>query len=198
MESNTEVRARIRRHIATLDNKKKQQMTWCAIRRLLHLGKFHASQHIALYYPLPSELPILRLFQSCRSRNKAIYLPVTNDRSKKMQFIAYQPTTKIKPSKLGVLEPKVSLQNKRYPIPLQQLDLVVTPLLAFNYRGQRLGTGGGYYDHTFAFLQKPHRPGQPQLWGIALEYQRSQFDTHPGDIPLHGVVTESGVYRFAL
>ena len=68
-------------------------------------------------------------------------------------------------------------------------DLIITPLLAFDAAGGRLGQGGGYYDRTFAALPDAHRIGfayaGQELENLALE---------PHDIRLHGVLTETG-YR---
>jgi 5-formyltetrahydrofolate cyclo-ligase len=71
-------------------------------------------------------------------------------------------------------------------------DLIVTPLLAFDRRGGRLGQGGGYYDRTFAAL--------PEAVRIGFAYAGQQVDRLPieaHDIRLHGVLTETGYRAFA-
>ena len=76
------------------------------------------------------------------------------------------------------------------PLPLAETvdpDLIVTPLLAFDDFGGRLGQGGGYYDRTFAA-----RPDVIRV-GLAFAGQRvDRLPTERHDIALHGVLTEVG------
>lgn len=39
---------------------------------------------------------------------------------------------------------------KGLPVPFADIDLVVTPALGFDRKGNRLGRGGSYYDRFFA------------------------------------------------
>lgn len=39
------------------------------------------------------------------------------------------------------------------PIPFEEIDLVVTPALGFDRKGNRLGRGGSYYDRFFANVE---------------------------------------------
>ena len=70
-------------------------------------------------------------------------------------------------------------------------DVCVTPLLAVDERGVRLGYGGGYYDAYFA-----RRPQTVRV-GYCFEVQRTRLlPKEAWDKPLHAVVTEAGVHRF--
>ena len=48
-------------------------------------------------------------------------------------------------NKFGIWEPKLNVQNV---LPLDELDILFTPLVAFDKQGNRLGMGGGFYDRT--------------------------------------------------
>ena len=78
------------------------------------------------------------------------------------------------------------------PLPLAEVvdpDLIVTPLLAFDDFGGRLGQGGGFYDRTFAA-----RPDAARI-GFAFDGQRvDRLPMERHDIALHGVLTEVGYH----
>lgn len=77
-----------------------------------------------------------------------------------------------------------------------KLDLVVTPLVAFDLQGHRLGTGGGYYDRTFSFLRMDSNT-KPYMLGLGYASQQAELiQSDPWDISLDGVVTEKKFISF--
>lgn len=71
----------------------------------------------------------------------------------------------------------------------EEIDVVVTPGLAFDRQGHRLGYGGGFYDRYFASL----RPDAARI-GIAFSVQLvDEVPAGPDDVPVHIVVTDAGV-----
>jgi 5-formyltetrahydrofolate cyclo-ligase len=74
---------------------------------------------------------------------------------------------------------------------LVEPDLIITPLLAFDASGGRLGQGGGFYDRTFAARPDVIRVGFAYA-GQAVE--ALSLEAH--DMRLHGVLTEAGYQAF--
>jgi 5-formyltetrahydrofolate cyclo-ligase len=77
------------------------------------------------------------------------------------------------------------------------LDLVLTPLVGFDHKGNRLGMGGGYYDRSFAFLLRRQNWKKPRLVGLAYDFQ--QLDKLPAknwDVPLTAVATDTHWHSF--
>lgn len=66
-------------------------------------------------------------------------------------FLAFQKDTPMHYNKFGILEPKLNVRNV---LPVSHLDLIFTPLVAFDKDGNRLGMGGGFYDRTLQNWQK--------------------------------------------
>jgi 5-formyltetrahydrofolate cyclo-ligase len=89
--------------------------------------------------------------------------------------------------------PEPRFEKNRLIAP-ELLDLVITPLLAFDGKGHRIGMGAGFYDRTFSFLNRSPRPSKPLLCGLAYAFQQVA-DTEPEgwDVSLDYVVTEEGV-----
>jgi 5-formyltetrahydrofolate cyclo-ligase len=92
--------------------------------------------------------------------------------------------------RFGLLEPEASAPE----IPVDALDVVIVPGLAFDAEGRRLGFGGGYYDGTFS---SPGAGGRrPALIGLCYEFQVvPRCPAGLGDVPVDVVVTEARVLR---
>jgi 5-formyltetrahydrofolate cyclo-ligase len=120
---------------------------------------------------------------------KHCYLPlVRHDRPSHLYFVEYSQDDQLQPGNFGILEPAFDPQKIIEP---NDLDLVLMPLVAFDAHGNRLGTGGGYYDRTFA------QASQPLLIGVAFSCQEvPQIEAQSWDIKLHGVVSEKGFRMF--
>ena len=77
-------------------------------------------------------------------------------------------------------------------MPLEEIDLVVTPGLGFDRKGNRLGRGGSYYDRFFANEQlKASRCG--------FAFAEQLVDSVPvtsTDIPMDFLVTDEEVITF--
>ncbi|MFZ8396223.1 5-formyltetrahydrofolate cyclo-ligase, partial [Staphylococcus aureus] len=66
-------------------------------------------------------------------------------------------------------------------------DIILTPMLAFDAKLDRLGQGAGYYDRAFATF--------PDAWRIGVAWSVQQVESLPTeawDMPLHAVITECG------
>lgn len=74
-------------------------------------------------------------------------------------------------------------------------EIILTPLIAFDGDGYRLGYGGGYYDRTMEALRALEKP--PLFIGVAFSLQEvEQVPTDANDAPLDGILTELGVSMF--
>jgi len=92
--------------------------------------------------------------------------------------------------RFGLLEPAATAPE----IPVEALDVVIVPGLAFDGEGRRLGFGGGYYDGTFGGGGAGGK--RPALIGLCYELQVvPHCPAGPGDVPVDVVVTESRVLR---
>ena len=154
------------------------------------LPEFQRARHVAVFLSFDGEPSLNALAEHARRRGKRLYAPVL--RGHTMTFRELRTSGKLATNFFGILEPELGGE-----IDARHLDLVLTPLVAFDDRGVRVGVGRGYYDRRFAFLRRRTRWRRPKLVGVAYELQRvPPLTANPWDVPLYGVVTEGGVRRF--
>ena len=135
---------------------------------------------VALYRPRGAEMDAGPLARTLAASGCALALPCVEALDRPLAFRAWSPGDLLRPDLVGSAAP---LSDAMAVEP----DLIVTPLLAFDAFGQRLGQGGGYYDRTFAARPDAARVG---LGWAAQAVDRLPAEAH--DIPLHGVLTEVG------
>lgn len=152
------------------------------------LPAFRSARRIALFFAFdgePDVSPLVRFDQ-----RKEFFAPVISGGA--MHFAKVGKHTRLKTNFFGITEP-----NPPELIDPRALDLVLTPLVAFDSTGVRLGVGAGYYDRCFAFLRRRKTWLKPKLVGTAYALQRvDRMDPNPWDVPLWGAVTEHGFEQF--
>ena len=150
-------------------------------------GEVDSSAVVAGYWAVGSEISIEPILNRLCAEGAICALPVVVDRGAPLAFRRWQPGKELGTGPLGTRQP---LEDAELVIP----RLVLTPLLAFDKTGQRLGQGGGFFDRTFEKLRS-----QGDLMAIGIAYAAQQVDhvPHgPTDVKLDAVITEQKILRF--
>ncbi|MCG6411573.1 5-formyltetrahydrofolate cyclo-ligase [Vibrio fluvialis] len=191
--SRHELRKLVRQQRNQLSSDIQYQASQDLICRFAALPEMQTCHHIALYLSADGELDTQPLIEWLWSQGKAVYLPVLHPFSAgHLLFLHYQSSTPMTYNKFGILEPKL---NQTLVKPVKELDLICTPLVAFDSHGHRLGMGGGYYDRTLAHWFKTGEGAQPM--GLAHDCQHvEQLPTEAWDIPLPKIVTPSQIWQW--
>lgn len=150
-----------------------------------HAAALPEGQVVALYHAIGAEMPTQALAQSLLDQGRTLCLPVVVARDQPMAFRVWTPGDPLEDDMAGCPAP-LDLNSEVVP------DLVITPLVAFDAHGYRLGQGGGHYDRTLAVLPQAIRVG---LAFAAQEVEPLPTEAH--DIRLHGVLTENGYRAFS-
>ncbi|MBS5276734.1 MAG: 5-formyltetrahydrofolate cyclo-ligase, partial [Haemophilus parainfluenzae] len=141
-----QLRQQIRKTRANLTALQQQQAEESITQQSLALIEERDAQHIALYISFDGEIPTEKLIKTLWAQGKQVYLPVLHPfNPNHLLFLQYLPDTPMCQNKFGIWEPKLNVQNV---LPLDELDILFTPLVAFDKQGNRLGMGGGFYDRT--------------------------------------------------
>jgi 5-formyltetrahydrofolate cyclo-ligase len=192
---NVTLRRELRHRRAALDEAQRRHAAARIADTILRTPRFLHARHVAVYLPVRGEADPLGLVAQARRLGKRVYLPVLAPLVQHgLWFLPWDQDTPLHRNRFGIPEPVL---NGHTPRPPSRLDLVITPLVAFDANGHRLGMGKGYYDRTFAFLRRRGQWRKPYLLGCAYGFQEvSGLTAQPWDIPLHGVVTEQGWRHF--
>lgn len=154
---------------------------------------FLRATRIALYWPADGEIDPRPLMTLPQARRKRWQLPVLRPCPfPKLWFLGYSPGEPTIRNRFGIPEPE--RRNRRLRA-AGSLDLLLLPLVGFDADCNRIGMGGGFYDHTLAYLRGRRYWRRPYLIGLAHECQRvGRLPVRPWDVPLDLVVTEARVY----
>ena len=191
-------RDELRRHMrglrAALSPELRRAAAEAAAQVAVATPQFRAARRIAVYIAMDAELDPQPFVALARTAGKELYLPVLPpSNNAPMTFLPYPAGAALRPNRYRIPEPAGDVDAALAPV---ELDLVFTPLVAFDLRGQRLGMGAGFYDRSFAFLKDARRP-HPALIGYAYESQKvAELPAESWDVPLIGVVTEQRFYPF--
>jgi 5-formyltetrahydrofolate cyclo-ligase len=176
-----------------------QQQQQCARAMAQHLRRqsvWRNARHIALYLPVRGEADprVIRRYALPRQQ---FYLPVLSPfrRDKRLWFICWNAQTRFRLNRFRIPEPLPRYRQRRSA---RWLDLVVTPLVAFDHSGTRMGMGGGFYDRTFAFKHNTTlHASRPHLVGLAYDFQRiDKLERQSWDVPLDALVSETQFFHF--
>lgn len=185
------IRKQIRQARQQLSSAQQQQAAQALCQQFLNLPELLNSQHIAVYLHNDGEIATTELINSLWQLGKSVYLPVLHPfTSGYLLFQHYQANTLLASNKYGIAEPILSCKDIKV---VAELDLILTPLVAFDAQGQRMGMGGGFYDRTFADQPLAQR----RMIGLAHDCQQVVcIPTEAWDVPLPMVLTPSAVFRF--
>ena len=188
-------RTQLRKEVRQRRNALSESEQCCAAQNLTKTLSLHhyiqQAERIAIYLTNDGELSTSDFINWCWQHNKEVYLPVIHPFSHgNLLFLQYQQDTKLINNVYGILEPKLDVTKV---CPLADLDVICTPLVAFDSSGSRLGMGGGFYDRSLANWQTTN------LYPIGLAHDCQQVDKVPvedWDIPLPEIITPTKQYKF--
>ena len=178
-----QLRQQIRKTRANLTALQQQQAEDSITQQALELIEERNAQYIALYLSFDGEISTDKLIKILWAQGKQVYLPVLHPfNPNHLLFLRYLPDTPMLKNKFGIWEPKLNVQSV---LPLEELDILFTPLVAFDKQGNRLGMGGGFYDRT---LQNWRNSSFIPV-GLAHQCQQvEQLPTEAWDVPLHQIL----------
>ncbi len=145
---------------------------------LEHQRVWQAARSVLFYAPMPGELDIWRLVVTALDAGKTAALPRFNEG----RYVACSVRNLIEDvarGHFGIREPAETCAE----VPLNRLDLVLVPGIAFDLQGRRLGRGKGHYDRILAAVRG-------KTCGVAFDQQVvAEVPVEPHDVGLNCILT---------
>ncbi|BES86394.1 5-formyltetrahydrofolate cyclo-ligase [Pectobacterium araliae] len=186
--SRQQIRQTVRQQRRLLTSEQQSRFAQQACECVMAHPKIIRADSVAAFLSFDGELDTSTLIQQLWQQGKRVYLPVLHPfRTGHLLFLRYAPDTELVRNRLKIMEPRLDV---RQVLPLAQLDVLLTPLVAFDRQGQRLGMGGGFYDRTLQYRNETSRGPYP----IGLAHDCQQVGALPvesWDIPLPEIITPS-------
>ena len=142
------------------------------------LDRMHQGAIIASYSPLGGEVDPALFDLAALAQGCELALPHVVDRVTPIRFLHHAHNAELIPGPFGLRQPPADA-------PEVTPDIILTPLVGFDRRGNRLGQGAGHYDRAFARY--------PHAWRVGLAWSVQEVDAlpcDPWDVPLHAIATE--------
>ncbi len=172
-----------RKNLSATDKAEKSQ---AIITYIVESDDYKKAKHIGAYLAMPEEVNIQTLIETAWKDGKSVYLPIVINWGKPLLFAPYNTDSLLIQGALNIDIPNCNTDSY---ISADKLDLVITPLVAFDEHNNRIGMGGGFYDRTFECRKSQDKP---TLIGTAFAVQRtdSLIPVNEWDIKLDKIVTE--------
>jgi 5-formyltetrahydrofolate cyclo-ligase len=152
--------------------------------RVLALPEVDDARTIMLFWSFGSEVDTSQMIERLVAEGRHVVLPRIE--SGEALPVTYRPGDPVSGTMFGAMEPSAGAI-----VDPERLDAVVTPGVAFDRAGNRVGYGGGFYDRLF-------RRTRPDIHTIAVAFAVQLVDAVPvghQDRRVDIVVTEDEVIR---
>jgi 5-formyltetrahydrofolate cyclo-ligase len=152
--------------------------------KLLSLNEYKKSKIILFYVSIRGEVKTEDMLSQALREGKRVLVPFVNVKKKLMLISEIHDLNELSPGAFGI---PVPTHPKKFP--LDKIDLMVVPGIAFDRKGNRVGYGTGFYDR---FLKRLKR--NVPVIALAYDFQivpKIMPDKY--DVRIHKIVTENEV-----
>lgn len=175
------LRNKIRNDLANLPLEFYQVASLTIKNKLLQESSIINGNTIGITISRKREVDTKSIIQSLWDIGKNVAIPKCNPKDRTMDFYLIKNFSQLETVYLDLQEP---ILEKTVYIDKQDIDVIIVPGVVFDYKGYRIGYGGGYYDRYLKEFQGTT---------ISLAFQMQLVDQLPKethDIPVHYILTE--------
>lgn len=154
--------------------------------RLISMEEIQTQQNVLLYYEKKPELSLHQFAGWCLEKGKYLYYPRVNGDN--MEFYRIRSMEELSIGYFGIMEPGENCECFH-----DREGICLVPGVAFDWKGNRIGYGKGFYDRYFG----RHRNCQIKKLGIAYDFQVvDEIEAGIYDQQMDGLITPSKIINF--
>ncbi|MBX7166617.1 MAG: 5-formyltetrahydrofolate cyclo-ligase [Pirellulales bacterium] len=177
-------------HARRREQENKDELSAVICERFLALPAYQRARTAMFYVDVRTEVRTRQHLPAALTHGKRIVVPWCNDQGE-LELFHLTDMNELAVGMYKILEPRAELRSlPEKQVPIEELDIVMVPGVAFDRRGARMGHGKGYYDK----LLEHARPDAPL---VALAFECQLFDEIPTashDVFMDLILTEAAEY----
>ncbi|MDV4149301.1 5-formyltetrahydrofolate cyclo-ligase [Clostridium sp. AL.422] len=161
----------------------KNEMDKEIYKKLIESDLYIKANNIFIYLSFGSEVETKNIIDKALADKKKVFIPKIYKDDKSMKAIRLKSFNDLKKNSMGILEP---IDDSNY-IEKEKIDLIVIPGSVFDFYGNRIGYGGGYYDRYLEDIKEINNK-------IVLAYDLQVVDfieAEPHDIKFNYIITNT-------
>lgn len=155
---------------------------------LFNFTGFKEAKTVLFYASFGAEVDTISMIEESLQMGKRVLVPKVDKERHRLRLYEIKDLRELSPGFMGIPEP--SLPDERIR-DTKDVDLVIVPGTAFDYSGNRLGYGAGYYDILLSGTEK-------KIPFVALAYEEQLIDSIPSethDVKVGIIITDRHVIK---
>ncbi|MCP4379271.1 MAG: 5-formyltetrahydrofolate cyclo-ligase [bacterium] len=187
MKNKKQIRTEIKNALAAMTPEQTASASSEATQKLITKREFTDARSVMIFLPMPGEISALDIARAAWLSGKRVAVPKIRAPGVMDAIVINSLNQDLAPGAMGILEP-----TGNDVLAMSELDLIVTPALAYDRTGNRLGRGGGYYDR---FISQSEGS---LVCGLIFDGQLlDELPVEPHDQPVDMLVTDAEFLRFS-
>jgi len=163
------------------------------VQRLFCSDWYKASRSVFMYIDMPGEVETRDLFHRMIEDDRRVAVPYCDGPTLRAYWCT--SLSELERGTYGILEPSAELRaHPDRQAAIRYFDMIITPAIAVDRSGGRLGQGGGFYDR---FIAETRRAGTNTVI-IAIAFDCQLVDHVPialHDMRVDAIATETATYH---
>lgn len=183
VKNKTEIRAEMLKIRSDITDKKEKSIR--IVRNVINTEEYKRCKNLFIYFAVNGEAETDELIQAAFDGGKNVFLPRCENSDGDMTFRKVASLSELKTGLYSIPEPLESAPECKSS---DKNDMCIVPGIAFDFYGNRIGYGKGYYDRFLCNFRG---------FSVGICFSECFIYKIPSDIydiPLNAVCTENGIY----